>query len=193
MSKLSVYVPDDLLSQARAADPELNPSKALQDALRARLVDRRARPYAHLSDDLERQREAAERLVLDRVTEAYGHGYAIGLFAAQSLPWDAFEDFRSVGWDVRTWAQDFDDHEYAIANPTEEERDQALVLGWRGLLEAAWDQLTIIPTDTDAIPVGVPAEGFVDAVRDVWEGARALRDGERDAAGAEPGEGEATS
>ena len=193
MSKLSVYVPDDLLTQARAADPELNPSQALQDALRARLVDRRARPYAQVSDVLRQQKEAAERLVLDRVTEAYGHGYAHGLFFAQALPWDAFEDFRAAGWDLRAWASDFDDHEYSIVNPTDDERREGQSLGWKELLGVAWEQLEIIPTDTDGIPVGVPAEGFADAVRDVWEGAQAVRTSERSVAGTEPEEGSATS
>src|SRR5664280_1391582 len=100
MAKLSVYVPDDLLAEAKRVDPEVRPSAILQDALRSRLVDRNSRPYAQLDDQLRREREEAQRLVIDRVADAWRTGYGAGVEFTKALPWEAFEDFAALNWDL---------------------------------------------------------------------------------------------
>lgn len=172
MAKLSVYVPDELLAEARRADPEVRPSAILQDALRSRLVDRNSRPYAQLDDQLTREREEARRLVIDRVADAWRSGYAAGLEFAQHLPWEAFEDLAALHWNLSAWRESFDDSDYRIIDPTPDEADH--VLDFRLLLQSG-EMTMSIPTDDDGTPVGVIGEGFTDAIREVWEGARSFR------------------
>jgi hypothetical protein len=189
MAKLSVYVADDLLEQAKLIDPDLSPSTVLQNALRASVDDRRSRPYVRLSPELEHEREVAKRIVLDRVATAYREGYAVGLAFARDLPWEAFENFAVYGWDLRGWRANFDDEEYPLINPTEADRAEELVLSFDGLLNIAMDHATWFPVDNENTPTGVPAEGFVDAIRDVWKGARDLRSASAEEAfGASPSE-----
>jgi hypothetical protein len=176
MAKLSVYVADELLEQAKQLDPDMSPSTVLQAALRSNIQDRASRPYARLSPDLEAERETAQRLVLDRVAAAYQVGYAVGLAVAKELPWEAFEDFATLGWNLREWRAGFDDEEYDYINATEKELAQGLIcLSFDGLLDRAMEYQGQFPLDDTKTPTGMPAEGFVDAIRDVWIGARHLR------------------
>ena len=177
MAKMSVYVPDDLLAETKRTDPEIRLSGVLQDALRSRLLDRSARPYAALSDALLAEREEAQRLVIDRVAEAWRAGYAVGLVFAKRLPWEAFENFDALYWNLPAWRRTFDEEAYENVSPTEEESE----VGYMELeFEAVWEEAAddrrrlILDEDTGA-PVGVAGEGFTDAIRDVWEGARSSR------------------
>lgn len=176
MAKLSVYVPDELLAEAKQADPEVRLSALLQDALRSRLVDRGSRPYAQLDDRLTREREAAQRLITDRVADAWRAGYATGLEFAKSLPWEAFEAFAARRWDVKAWRLTFDETEYRIADPSSAAEAES-VLDFGSLMDWVEERLPAIPTDAHDTPIGVSGEGFTDAIRDVWEGARSIRAG----------------
>lgn len=174
MAKLSVYVPDELLAEAKQADPEVRPSSILQDALRSRLVDRNSRPYAQLDGQLRREREEAQRVVIDRMADAWRTGYSAGLEFAKHLPWEAFEDFATLRWDLPLWRESFDEHEYRLIDPAPDE--EGLVLSYFGPLLVhlqAWGPS--FPTADDGTPIGVIGEGFADAIRDVWEGARSFR------------------
>jgi len=175
MAKFSVYVPDDLLEEARRADPSLKPSAVLQDALRSHLTDRQSRPYVQLTDELEQERAEAQRLVLGRVSEAYRVGYEVGLDFSRYLPWEAFENFGRLGWDLHAFRQSFDDEEYPHLQATEAEAAAGnVVLDWKGTLENSRMQVGFFLVDDDEVPVGIVGEGFVDAIRDVWLGAREL-------------------
>jgi hypothetical protein len=175
MAKLSVYVPDDLLEQVKAIDPSMRPSAILQDALRATVDNRRSRPYARLSPELERDREAAQRIVLERVAEAYDVGYRAGLAFAQFLPWNAFEDFAASGWNLRNWSSDFDDSEYDNVMATDAERAAGdVVLDFAGLLREATSTGSWAAIGDRGMPSGVTGEAFVDAIRDLWTGPRDL-------------------
>ena len=180
MAKLSVYVPDELLAQAKRADPEVRPSAILQDALRSRLMDRSSRPYAQLDDHLRREREEAQRLVTDRMADAWRMGYAVGIEFAKGLPLEAFEAFADAQFryaNLKWWASQFeeDDTEYdsRYAFPEEQKPGELNILDFSQLLNKAeevalkWpDQIS---KDDEGVPTGVAAEGFTDAIRDVWE------------------------
>ena len=168
MAKLSVYVPDDLLDRARQVDPTIRPSQVLQDALETR-VSGGPRPFAVLNEHLREQRALAQAIVNQRATEAYQEGYAVGLRIATSLPWRAFDRFSELHWNLDTWVEEFDEEEYENATATPEEiADGLVVLNFSGLMVGSND--SYIPLRADGSPTGIAAEGFVDAIREVWTG-----------------------
>jgi hypothetical protein len=184
MAKLSVYIPDELLERAREADPELSPSSVLQEALRLRVTDHRPRPYATLSDELAIEQDAAQRFVLSRVREAWENGYRVGLEFAKELPWEAFEAFATTDWTSQSMAESFAEEEFPILNPSPEETD--LVLDFERLLQVAQDRCGRRLRLTDGgVPTGLGAEGFVDAIRQVWEGGASIEVASPNASGVE--------
>jgi hypothetical protein len=176
MAKLSVYVPDELLERAKHADPAMRPSQVLQGALEQRLP-RAERPYAVISDALREQRLAAQEIVNRRATEAYQEGYEVGLSFATALPWRAFENFAQLDWNLNSWvyAFDKDDYEHVTATPEELAAGEEVLDFW-GALDAAMTTARIPVREEDHCPVGLSAEGFVDAIRDVWLGSPTGRD-----------------
>jgi hypothetical protein len=188
MAKLSVYVPDELLEQAKVIDPHMRPSVILQDALRATVDNRKSRPYARLSPELERDRQAAQQIVLERVATAYGAGYGVGLAFARALPWDAFENFAACGWNLRDWRESFEDEEYEHVTATDAEKAAGeVVLDFDGVLQGAILEGGWVAVGDRNLPSGVSGEAFVDAIRDVWTGARdLLSSGPEGTAGAVP-------
>src|SRR5436309_2162545 len=125
MAKLSVYVPDDLLAEAKRGD-DLNVSQVLQTALRER-IERPDRPYARLSPELESRQRLVQEAVVSRIASAYQAGYRVGLALALDLPWEAFEDLARVGWKLQPWWEDFNDREYLWARADDEDRAEGTI------------------------------------------------------------------
>lgn len=168
--KVSVYIPDDLWQQVQQQDADFKLSPFVQQGLRDRFGARSERPYAKLGDIQQRNVAAARTRILDQMTGAYQAGYNIGLDFAQQLPWRAFVDFESAGWDLETWRRDFDDVEYEIVN-----RDRsswaadAAYIAWDDVMAIVTEMEESIPLGPDGLPTGLPREGFVDAIRAVWD------------------------
>jgi hypothetical protein len=74
MAKLSVYIPDELLDEAKRLEPDFRPSKLFQEALRCLVLERTAKPDALLTDDLERERDEVRRIVLDQLPRVWSSG-----------------------------------------------------------------------------------------------------------------------
>jgi hypothetical protein len=185
MPKLSVYVPDDLWAEARGIDAEITPSALLQELLRARIHEHKSRPYRRLTSELETELAKARAVVVDRVAEAYQAGYAVGLAFAPNLPWTAFERLVESGWDVKSWRETFENEEYEWMLATPEDRNEGVVVvDWRSALAAAVDEsVGYLPLDQDGVPVGVGAEGFTDALRDLWTGTARTAAGQAESSG----------
>jgi hypothetical protein len=182
MPKLSVYIPDDLWDEARKIDEDVKPSALLQDLLRERVREHRSRPYRRLTPDLEAALARARGLVVDRVAEAYQAGYAVALEFAENLPWVAFERLVEFDWDLRAWRESFEATDYEWMRASDEDKANGLAVDWEPCLRDAIEvRAEYLPVDAESVPIGVGAEGFVDAIRDLWLGSRDL------AAGGTPG------
>lgn len=167
--KMSVYIPDDLWAQTEQ-DKDFRISPFVQQALRERFPDRDGRPYATLGDEQQRAAGAARERVVEQLTVAYRNGYDVGLGFAQQLPWRAFLDLAATGWNTAAWRASFDDEEYEIVNRSPDWAEDADYLSFDDVMSIIQDQNASSYVPEDRLLSGVLGEGFVDAIRDLWEG-----------------------
>jgi len=168
--KMSVYIPDELWATVQAAEPEFKLSSFVQQALSDRFQPAAVRPYAVLSDMQRRNVGRARRQVLAQQTMAYQSGYDVGVMFAEQLPWRAFTDLVASGWDVQDWRDGFDDAAYEIVDRGGGLwSDDADHITWNDVMSIATEDFWEVSKDDREILTGVPAEGFWDAIRDLWE------------------------
>jgi hypothetical protein len=188
--KASVYVPDELWEQVQKSDSDLRLSTFLQEALRERFAPRADRPYAELGEAQRRNATSTRRVVLGQMRKAYQAGYDVGLEFAKQLPWRAIADLEVAGWDIRGWRKNFDEEEYEIVNRGTGNWDPtAEAMGWDDVIAIATEHGAPFPTTDDGVPLGIPGEGFADALRDVWRGTTADADSGAKALARDGGEG----
>jgi hypothetical protein len=165
MPKFSIYIPDDLWTDAQAAEPEAKASALVQGALK-RLIDAKGRKgYASLPDDVMEARARVFAQAAERARESYVNGYRIGLRFIEEFPWEAIEDFQRVGWDIARWDDELSNAEYECG---EDENGKTLVYDfdsfWNGFAqEVLFSSLAQLER-----PAGSLCEGFIDAFRDVY-------------------------
>jgi hypothetical protein len=168
MPKFSIYIPDDLWTDAQAAEPATKASALVQGALR-RLIDAKGRKgYASLPDDVMEARARVFAQAAERARESYVNGYRIGLRFVEEFPWEAIEDFQRVGWDIAEWDAELSDAAY----PCGKDKDgNTLVYDfdsfWNGF---AQEVLSSFMAQQER-PAGPLREGFIDAFRDVFSDA----------------------
>jgi hypothetical protein len=133
MARISVYIPDDLLEQARgrrsrsvsgsrsgpksrsvsgsgsASDIE-NTSQLIQRGLQRLIADEvRAPDYAHTPDDVAADvARLRDRLVVE-AREDYERGYTIALEAASAMPLWVINALVDAGFDLKRWLDPFRD------------------------------------------------------------------------------------
>jgi hypothetical protein len=113
--KKSVYVPDDLWEAATRADPDLNPSQVLQEALNDRYRTPLARPaYTALPPELVQRRDAAKQRGMEQLAGAYQIGYRFGLGFVSALHRAAWTLLSSVGYALDAFQNLADDYELAV-------------------------------------------------------------------------------
>lgn len=164
--KMSVYVPDDLWEIVQQAEPDLKLSAFVQQSLRERMARRTYRPYARLEADVGAMRAAAREAIASRQRDAYGAGYRIGLLAAEQLPWQAHHVFEEHGYDLDALARHLETEDY---EPVTHRDEWGGYIDLKGIVGIALDEVGPVPL-TDGLPVGLVREGFIDGIRDVWEG-----------------------
>ena len=167
--KMSVYVPDELWEEVQAQDKDLRISQFLQQTLRDRYGARSKRPYATLGEFESRNADVARKAILKQLTEAYRVGYQLGIDFATELPWQAFRDFFDLDWDAAAWRKDFDEREYELTQQ-ENADGTPFVADWDISMDFLFMDHESVPVSADGVPKGIWGEGFVDAIRDVWEG-----------------------
>lgn len=177
MPRLSIYVPDDLWRRATELHREAlagaengpdgsvasGPSHVLQLALERWLESAEAKPaYARLSPALEATRSKLLATALEKLAHEYQAGYATGLELLDDLPWEAFLELRTRGWNLKSWIAELGRWELPLVNAAAEEEGR--VFDWKELWERAASQHFTTPP---AEPDGPVAEGVIDALRDV--------------------------
>lgn len=107
MPKFSVYVPDDLWEQARAAEPELNPSQLMQTALRRHVGRSAGRPAFTRVRPQDSQALVANvrDQLMQRARQRYEEGYRHGLELLIEVPWEAIDQLARHDWDLNAWAR----------------------------------------------------------------------------------------
>lgn len=115
MARLSVYIPDELLKQARtvaggrsgpAADAE-NTSQLIQRALQ-RFVDEESRPsYAHAPADAARRLAAVRDRLLAEARKDYELGYTVAVEAAGKMPLFVLNSLVREDFDLERWLKPF--------------------------------------------------------------------------------------
>jgi len=157
MAKVTVYVPDDLWQRAQAQSEPVNLSQIFQQALRAEL--RRAGRY-QVQADLDAQLDLnalRERFCHQRI-DLYRRGYAIGIDSVQRYL--GYADLRfceDTGWDVDEIMQHLGKDDVTF--------DKLMDV----VLEVVGNDGSIFQTATaQGVQIEV-AEGFVAALRRVWE------------------------
>src|SRR5262245_61589124 len=99
MPKFTVYIPDELWTEAAQADKGSNASQLVQAALRDRLV--RARATAPMSAELTELFEKTAAAVEANGRREYDAGYRFGLNVAAGLAWTHLAELADS--DPRTW------------------------------------------------------------------------------------------
>lgn len=110
MPKVSIYIPDELLDQAKRLDDSDNTSRLVQRALE-KLVDEHQRPpsYAQTPEEsYERILEVRDRL-LSEAKEDYELGYATALDAASAMPLHVINDLARQNFDLSAWLKPYVD------------------------------------------------------------------------------------
>lgn len=162
MPKFSVYVPDDLWEQARAAEPELNPSQLMQTALRryvGRSAGRPAFTRERPSDSQALVANAREQLLL-RARQRYEEGYQHGLKLVTDLPWESIDRLSRHNWDLNLWLQESDESRNRYTPDGELYRQDELEPSFRTVSNAA----NAAYNHESTYRMGV-----TDALQDVWD------------------------
>ncbi|MHB8641641.1 MAG: hypothetical protein ACYDA3_01960 [Gaiellaceae bacterium] len=108
MPKVSIYIPDELLDQAKRLDDSDNTSRLVQRALE-KLVDEHKRPpsYAQTPEEsYERILEVRDRLLAE-AKEDYEVGYATALDAASAMPLHVINDLANKNFDLEAWVKPY--------------------------------------------------------------------------------------
>lgn len=165
MPKFSIYIPDDLWTDAQAAEPETKASALVQGALR-RLIDAKGRKsYASLPADVMEIRARVFAQAAEQARESYVNGYRIGLRFIEEFPWEAIEDFQRVGWDIARWDDELSNAEYPCG---EDENGGTLHYDFDSFWNSFAQEVLSSTLAQFERPVGPLREGFIDAFRDVF-------------------------
>lgn len=155
MPKLSVYVADDVWEQLKLLAPGQGDSRLVQEAIQERIARKTARPYAVLDESLHEEQRKAKAFLAEHRTQMYKSGYRIGLLAVTSLNWETIEALAQCDWDFESWRTELFEATGGGASFDEwwgEEAELSVLSPW------------------NVKPTGLIAEGFVDAIRSLWEG-----------------------
>jgi hypothetical protein len=165
MPKFSIYIPDDLWTDAQAAEPEAKASALVQGALR-RLIDAKGRKgYASLPADVMETRARVFAQAAEHARESYVSGYRIGLRFIEEFPWEAIEDFQRVGWDIARWEDALSDAEYECEK---DDDGKTYVYDFNSFWNSFAQEVLFSSLAQFERPVGPLHEGFIDAFRDVY-------------------------
>lgn len=108
MPKVSVYVPDELLEQAKKLNDSDNTSRLIQRGLE-RLVEEHTRVPSYAKTptrSYEQIVEVRDRL-LAQAREDYEFGYTVALDAASAMPLHVINDLATANFDLAVWLKPY--------------------------------------------------------------------------------------
>ncbi|MFZ0168075.1 MAG: hypothetical protein WAL64_01480 [Candidatus Dormiibacterota bacterium] len=173
--KGTVYVPDDLWADAVAAHPDANPSQVVQAGLRALLLTPEGLGYAEeRPQELAPEFEAAVSRLREDARKEFSSGYRHAVRVSQAMPWHIFEELVDVfHFDVKRWVED-------DLRPRIESSDGARFkleegTSWAQFIRELDDGFGCIPLGPGSsleVPSSAHADGFRQAMRDLWASIR---------------------
>jgi hypothetical protein len=198
MPRLSVYIPVELLEQAKGLEESENTSRLVQRGLE-RLVEEQTRTpsYARTPEgSFERILNVRDRLLAEARAD-YERGYAIALEAATAMPLHVINTLVDADFDLEKWLQPFkdglrydliqksgrpiedqDEIQGAINRSAEELKGKGLASAFNKRDEWWWLWKTAEALGSLADPIGfddftfTPTKarqrGFTDAMRELW-------------------------
>ncbi len=107
VAKVSVYVPDDLLREAKESEGTDNTSRAVQAGLR-RLIEETSGAPAYVDTphfDSNVVNEITERM-RNEAREIYEHGYSLGIEMAKVMPWELLDRLAEYEFDLAQLDED---------------------------------------------------------------------------------------
>ena len=166
MAKFTVYVPDELWDRARASGADQNPSQLVQDALRVYVSEKTPKPaFARRRPD--GAENTVSRIVPRLAQEAetaYQEGYREGLEYAAECPWSELEYLAECNWSAREALRGSDIDASPLYGYFRKKSTNAAEV------EQLFGPEAILPLWSGAEMIG-----FMDALRTVWDTARAVQ------------------
>lgn len=183
MAKFTVYVPDELWDRTRAIGADQNPSQLVQDALRVYVTEKTPKPvFARRRPDGAEHKvsQLVPRLAKEAET-AYHEGYREGLEYAAECPWLELEYLAQCNWSPREALRGSD-------------IEASSLFGYfrKKVANAAEVERLFGPQAVFPLWSGAEMTGFMDALRTVWDTARAFQPQASEASG-EPEEARSAS
>lgn len=169
MAKLTVYIPDNLLDQARSQHPTGNTSQLVQRGLEC-LVGGSAL-YAQRPADADALLATVRERLTPAAAEEYQCGYRAALASVDEHFWPLLDDLARRGFDLVRWARDWTDGMGKAA--------AGLIPGvasgfsppewWRPLARDLWSLVDPIGVDEfSGTRTQAFVRGYEAALRDAW-------------------------
>lgn len=163
MPKVTVYVPDELWKRSQALGEAINLSQVFQTALRAEMRQHEVHRHEQTDLDATINLDALRRRFTKERAALYRRGYEIGVRRAQSLSYADLRFCANVDWDTSAVLKHL-----SGGGPLDELAHQDLAEPATGLPDPRlWPDG--LGSSTWEGAVAEMGEGFVDALRRVWE------------------------
>jgi hypothetical protein len=173
MARLSVYIPDELLEEARAvgsqagSDTAENTSQLIQQGLRGLIEQSEHEPgYAQRPENgAELIAKVRDRLLAE-AREKYEHGYITALEAASLMSLHPVNELANAHFDLERWIKMYrESYEWHLANRI----DSGDTFRWVHIAaKALGDWADQIHEDHSFTPTTAAQRGFSDAMRELW-------------------------